>query len=211
MKIIDILFRRYRLWKISKFNPNKENYKKLETMSQKPIAMIISCCDSRVNVNSIFGGELGDYFIHKNIANIVPKNKLKTDNTGTLSAIEYALKSLKVSQIIVLGHSNCGGIQYGFEIYKNKKIKKDYAYINKWLENLKDPFEKILSTKSKKLDLSLLEKENIKYSINNLLTYPFIKKMVDRKKLKISGLWYEIKSGKLTQIHYSGKVENIKN
>ena len=209
MKLKDILFSRYKSWKTNVFNPNKIKYKKLESLPQKPIAMLITCCDSRINENSLFEVELGDFFVHKNIANIVPKNNPHLNNTATISAIEYAVKNLKVSQIIILGHSNCGGIKYGYEIHNNK-IKKDFKYVNKWLDNLRDPIEKTLLKNHKNLKMSSLEKANVKASINNLLTYPFIKKLVVKKKLKLIGLWYEIKSGNIMQVQSNGKFVNIK-
>ena len=78
---------------------------------QSPKAMIISCCDSRVNVEKIFSAKHGELFIHKNIANLVPAYKNKSLNCSTAAALEYGTLVLEVPAIIILGHSQCGGIK----------------------------------------------------------------------------------------------------
>ena len=96
--------------------------------------MVISCCDSRVHVTSIFGADEGDFFIHRNIANLgtticTPDG----DHHGTSAAIEYAIKELRVPHLIVLGHTGCGGIKSGHGLHSNN-INPDYIFINKWLK-----------------------------------------------------------------------------
>ena len=105
------LTNRYKFWKSTIYLQNEKNIKKLAKLGQKPKAMIISCCDSRVNLASIFRAKEGDFFIHRNIANIIPPyGSTKTDHS-TFAAIEYAIKELKVPNFIVMGHTKCGGIK----------------------------------------------------------------------------------------------------
>ena len=85
--------------------------------------MIISCCDSRVHVTSIFGSDAGEFFIHRNIANLVPPFKKDQDYHGTSAAIEYAVKTLKIPHIIVLGHSTCGGVKSCFDYFSGRDRK----------------------------------------------------------------------------------------
>ena len=123
MEIPKFLIERYQFWKKNTFEDYKDIYEQASKTAQKPIAMIITCCDSRILENTIFGGSVGDYFIHRNIANIVPSKNDKSQNIQTLSAIEYALKVLKIQNLIILGHSNCGGVEY---FYKSLLDKKKY-------------------------------------------------------------------------------------
>ena len=109
------LLNRYKGWKATQFEENKVWYKRLADEGQKPRAMIISCCDSRVHATSIFGADMGEFFIHRNIANLVPPFKVDMEYHGTSAAVEYAIKNLKIPHLIVLGHSNCGGIKGGYE------------------------------------------------------------------------------------------------
>ena len=124
MKIPKFLIERYQFWKENTFEEYKNIYNQASKYPQKPIAMIITCCDSRILENSIFGGSVGDYFIHRNIANIIPSKNDKENNIQTLSAIEYALKVLKITNLIILGHSNCGGVEYCYNALIDKKKNK---------------------------------------------------------------------------------------
>jgi carbonic anhydrase len=117
----DYLVQRYYGWKATTFANNKSWFHKLAKDGQYPRAMIISCCDSRVHVTSIFGSDAGEFFIHRNIANLVPPFKKDEDYHGTSAAIEYAVKSLKIPHIIVLGHSTCGGVKASYDYFSGKK------------------------------------------------------------------------------------------
>ena len=105
------LIQRYQGWKATTYSDNRAWYKRLATEGQRPRAMVISCCDSRVHVTSIFGADQGEFFIHRNIANLVPPYEPDGDHHGTSAAVEYAVTALNVAHLIVLGHSNCGGVQ----------------------------------------------------------------------------------------------------
>ena len=110
---------------------------------QSPKAMIISCCDSRVNVEKIFSAKHGEIFTHKNIANLVPAYRNKSLNCSTAAALEYGVLILEVPSIIILGHSQCGGIK----AYSEIKLGLDENELNlpsviKWLKTSKAMFFK---------------------------------------------------------------------
>ena len=105
------LLQRYHGWKATTYSENQAWYRRLASEGQRPRAMVISCCDSRVHVTSIFGADQGEFFIHRNIANLVPPYEPDGDHHGTSAAVEYAVRVLKVSNLMILGHSNCGGIK----------------------------------------------------------------------------------------------------
>lgn len=177
----------------------KKKIKKLAKLGQKPQAMIISCCDSRVNVTSIFGAKEGDYFIHRNIANIIPPYRSTKTDHSTFAAIEYAIKELKVPNFIVLGHTKCGGIKAGHDQHLKGQNKK-YKFINSWLSNLSTAFKNIPKKLSIENQIIFLEEENVRVSINNLLQFPIVQKMVKNKKLSIYGLIYDINSGDIKSL-----------
>ena len=191
------LVKRYKGWKATSFEENKSWYKKLSDEGQNPRAMIISCCDSRVHVTSIFGSEAGEFFIHRNIANLVPPFKQSSDYHGTSAAIEYAVTILKISHIIVLGHSSCGGIYGCFNYFSNKqKISNEgESFIRSWLELLRPSFNKLNKNDSEKQQIKTLEKNAILVSLENLITFPFVKKAITDEKLTLHGLWHEIDTG----------------
>ena len=127
-KLPTYLIDRYRGWRATGYEENKSWYSKIANQGQNPRSMVISCCDSRIHVTSIFGSDNGEFFIHRNIANLVPPYNADGDHHGTSAAVEYAVKSLKVSNIIILGHSFCGGVSSGYDLFKNDKIDRESIF-----------------------------------------------------------------------------------
>ncbi len=195
MEIPKFLIERYQFWKNNTFKDYKDTYYQASKTAQKPIAMIITCCDSRILENTIFGGSVGDYFIHRNIANIVPSKNDKEQNIQTLFAIEYALKVLKIPNLIILGHSNCGGIEYSYKKLKDKNNEINFEYIDKWVSCFHNTYKNIPPDLSEGQKITFLEQENIKQSIKNLHEYEFVDKLINENKLNIIGLWYQINTG----------------
>ena len=107
----DYLAQRYKGWKATKFADNAAWFRHLADEGQHPRAMVISCCDSRVHVTSIFGADRGEFFIHRNIANLVPPYSKDGHFYETSAAIEFAACYLNVEHIIVMGHSRCAGVR----------------------------------------------------------------------------------------------------
>ena len=195
----DYLIQRYNGWKATTFSNNKSWYHKLAEDGQQPRAMIISCCDSRVHVTSIFGSDAGEFFIHRNIANLVPPFKKDQDYHGTSAAIEYAVKTLKIPHIIVLGHSTCGGVKSCFDYFSGSTpdLYEDSNFVASWLEILRPSFEKISQELSISNKIRALEKQTVLTSIENLTTFPFIGNAIKNETLSLHGLWHDIGSGDL--------------
>ena len=105
------LVQRFQGWRATTYQDNRAWYRRLAASGQHPRAMVISCCDSRVHVTSIFGADEGEFFIHRNVANLVPPYNPDGEYHGTSAAVEYAVTSLGVAHIVVLGHSNCGAVR----------------------------------------------------------------------------------------------------
>ena len=190
------LIDRYKKWKSSEYLNNEEQFRKLAYSGQSPSTMVISCCDSRIHATSIFGADEGEFFIHRNIANLVPPYSPDGENHGTSAAIEYAIKELKVRHLIILGHQDCGGIKNGYHMHSNS-VDFNYEFINKWLSILLPAFNKIQKNVSEQKQIHQLEQESIKTSINNLFSFPFVKKAIDENNLLIHGLIHDIGSGNL--------------
>ena len=205
----DFLVSRYRNWKSSLYLSSEDHFKNLASLGQNPSSMVISCCDSRVHATSIFGADAGEFFIHRNIANLVPLYSPDGENHGTSAAIEYALKELKIQHLIVLGHSDCGGIRSGHSLHSNN-INPEYEFINKWLSILLPAFNNIAKDVSKEKQIEQLEEESIKNSLINLFSFPYIKKAVEDKNLSIHGLIHDIGSGGLKFLNPIAKdFENL--
>ena len=196
----EFLIERYNNWRSTLYSNNLKKFNKLAIQGQNPYSMVISCCDSRVHVTSIFGADEGEFFIHRNIANLVPPYSPDGENHGTSAAIEYAIKELKVKHLIILGHKDCGGIKYGHNMYSTASDTK-YEFINKWLSIILPAYNKIQKDVSELKQINQLEQESIKVSINNLFSFPFIKKAIEENSLSIYGLIHDIGSGNLKYLN----------
>ena len=204
----NFLIERYKKWKSSEYLKNEKKLKILASSGQRPSTMVISCCDSRIHATSIFGADEGEFFIHRNIANLVPPYSPDGENHGTSAAIEYAIKELKVHHLIILGHKDCGGIKYGHNMHSSL-VNSNYEFINKWLGILLPAFDVIQKNVSEQEQINQLEQESIKVSINNLFTFPFIKNAIDENNLSIHGLIHDIGSGNLKYLN--PLTENFEN
>jgi carbonic anhydrase len=193
------LVNRYHGWKATQYSENKAWYRRLAEEGQHPRAMVISCCDSRVHVTSIFGAETGEFFIHRNIANLVPPYEPDGDHHGTSAAIEFAVTSLKVAHIIVMGHSNCGGVNgcHAMCTGNAPELEKETSFVGRWMDILRPGYERVKDLPETVDQISALEREGVVISLENLMTFPFIRKGVEDETLNLHGLWNDISSGGL--------------
>ena len=193
------LVQRYHGWKATTHSENRAWYKRLATEGQRPRAMVISCCDSRVHVTSIFGADQGEFFIHRNIANLVPAYLPDGDHHGTSAAVEYAVTALKVAHIIVLGHSSCGGVQGCLDMCTGKapELEEKTSFVGRWMDILRPGYERVSAEHPAENQAAALEKEAVAVSIENLMTFPFVRESVESGDLSLHGLWTDIGEGTL--------------
>ena len=190
------LQQRYLTWKTTEYAEKQRLLEDLVDNGQKPRAMVISCCDSRVHVTSIFGAEQGDFFIHRNIANVIPPFAPDGLNHGTSAAIEYAVSVLEVKELIVLGHSQCGGVKACDDYCSNgSDIKENTQFIGNWIGILEPAHKRVAHIKDEEERTTALEKENVKQSLSNVMEFPFVHAAVDAGTLNLHGLWHDIRSG----------------
>jgi carbonic anhydrase len=176
------------------FTPNLDYYKELAG-SQHPTALWIGCSDSRLQTGHITQAKAGELFIQRNIGNIVP---IHDWNFATV--LEYAVVHLKVADVVVCGHSNCGAIR------ALDKESTD-SYIPLWLNNAREAkvrVDKTIEPPKTPVDMDtrymLIEKENVRLQIEHLHTYPLLKKAVDEKRIEVHGLYYDLGDGSLTRV-----------
>jgi carbonic anhydrase len=190
---------RYHGWKATGYAENKTWYRRLAAGGQHPRAMIISCCDSRVHVTSIFGADEGEFFIHRNIANMVPPYVSDREPHGTSAAVEYAVTALKVAHIIVMGHSSCGGVRgfYDMTMGNAPELAEETSFVGRWMELLQPGYDRIKDTCTGADCVNALEKEAVKVSLDNLMTFPFVADAVNSEELTLHGVWNDIGAGEL--------------
>lgn len=164
---------------------------------QKPQALLIGCCDSRVDPAVLLNCNLGDLFILRNIANLVPPYLKNDDYHGVSSSLEYAVCHLEVSDIIILGHSECGGIGALMESSNGGDMGE---FIGKWVNIAASARDKVLQDlpdAPRDKQARACEKEAVLVSLKNLMTFPWIKERVAKGQLSLHGWYYNIKTGQL--------------
>ena len=195
------LVQRYHGWKATTYAENQSWYRRLATEGQRPRAMVISCCDSRVHVTSIFGADQGEFFIHRNIANLVPPYEPDGNQHGTSAAVEYAVTALKVSHLVVMGHSSCGGVAGCHDMCTGHapELEEKSSFVGRWMDILRPGFEKVKDIPDEAERKRALEKQAVLTSLENLMTFPFVQDAVKEGSLSVHGLWNDIEEGTLEQ------------
>lgn len=191
--MLEKLLKGYERFRNGYFQRNRQHLEKL-AQQQAPDVAMVSCCDSRVDTGILFDAEPGEIFVIRNVANLIPPFELKGDYHGTSAALEFAVTCLKVKEIMVLGHANCGGIRALME--NDGNIKKD-GFIDRWMQIAVPAKKEVLARNDlNSLDekIDACEKTAISYSLRNLLTHPWIRERVEQGKLQLVGYYYERKS-----------------
>lgn len=194
------LVQRFHGWKATTYSENQAWYRRLAE-GQHPRAMVISCCDSRVHVTSVFGADQGEFFLHRNIANLVPPYEVDGGQHGTSAAVEYAVTALKVAHLIVLGHSSCGGVKGCHDMCSGAapELEDKSSFVGRWMDILRPGYERVKDIKDPDERTAALEKEAVLVSLENLMTFPFVKAAVDDGLLTLHGLWHDIGEGGIEQ------------
>lgn len=193
------LLQRYHGWKATGYAENRNWYRRLADEGQRPRAMVISCCDSRVHVTSIFGADQGEFFIHRNIANLVPPYEPDGDHHGTSAAVEYAVTMLNVSHLIVMGHSSCGGVQGCIDMCRGEapELEDKHSFVGRWMDILRPKYHLVADEPDPHVMATQLEKHSVLTSLDNLMTFPFLRSRVEADRLTLHGLWLDIGEGAL--------------
>ncbi|WP_040011055.1 carbonic anhydrase [Cupriavidus sp. HMR-1] len=166
-------------------------------LAQTPDALFITCSDSRVVPDLLASTHPGDLFTMRNVGNLIPPATAEGVSTGDLSeasAIEYAVLVLKVANIVVCGHSECGAMKAVYS--RNPKLKA--PNLDKWLYHASNAAFRLEHEGA--LDESLkphdqLSQLNVLVQIEHLMTYPIVRQQVMARALVLSGWWFDIATG----------------
>jgi len=186
----------FRQFQRSYFGKDRELFDQLK-QRQQPRALIISCCDSRVDPAILTSSEPGDLFVVRNVANLVPPCETGGGHHGVSAALEFGVCSLGVQHIIVLGHSQCGGIR---ALMEDSYGSEEVGFIAKWMHIAAPAREKIrkeLPHKSIDLQSRACEQAAILVSLENLLSFPWISQRVDAGTLTLHGWYFDMSQGEL--------------
>ena len=223
-----------------------ERLKRLSREGQKGACKIlcVSCCDSRCDPTWLFDSQPGEIFSVRNVANVVPpccvqdkesnKDDKKIDH-GTISAIEYAVKSLEVEAIVVLGHAQCGGCAHALHLFSPKTSRDDIhddraqeklcrksaetetsetkdfydgsGSVDAWCGHIEESVKYVCSKYDTEDErLRALEHENVRRSVENVKTYPFVRERIAKGELLVRGGFFTIFSGEVAMMDEDTKA-----
>lgn len=193
---------RYRRFRFRHYAPNQDRYQELADKGQAPDVMVVSCCDSRVDPETIFSAMPGELFVVRNVANLVPPFETTGTYHGVSAALEFAALNLRVSHILVIGHSGCGGIRTCLE--RDAARQTDAQFISNWmsmLDEARDAIRSDLGGRPVAEMAAALERAGVKRSLANLRTFPCIQILESRGRVALHGAHFDIASGALAVLN----------
>ena len=187
----------YRTFLKDEYPRQAEIYRSLADKGQSPRTMVVACCDSRADPSRIFAAKPGELFIVRNVANLVPPFEPLGEYHGTSAAIEFAVTALEVRNIVVLGHARCGGV-HGF--IQGQGQPQTSSFIGKWISLLKPAWGEVVQNGGRLSEAErehALELTSIRFSLDNLRTFPFVRERLDKGSIALHGGFFDIATGGL--------------
>jgi len=198
----------YRAFLNGSLRTEQDRYRELAS-GQSPEVMMIGCCDSRCAPEAIFNARPGELFVVRNIANLVPPYAPDAHAHGVSSALEFGVVALKVKHIVVLGHAQCGGVKAFAE---DAEPLTPGDFIGKWMSLMAPAAEKVGPRGSRPLSdyMTALEQANVELSLENLLTFPRLRTLVESGEITLHGAYFGVATGKLSiRDNATGKFEQV--
>src|SRR6201988_3392500 len=186
----------YRTFRTQRLPIEQSRYRELSVRGQSPEVMVIGCCDSRVSPEVIFDAGPGELFVMRNIANLVPTYQPDSAAHGVSAALEFAVSVLKVKHIVVLGHAQCGGIRAFVD--KLEPLSPG-DFIGKWMAMFVKPGEVVEQREHESMQqfVTRIEKAAVFRSLENLMTFPFVRNRVEGGQLQLHGAYFGVAEGTL--------------
>ena len=187
----------YRAFLVSRLRHEQDRYRTLSESGQSPQVMVIGCCDSRVSPEVVFDARPGELFVARNIANLVPPYTPDGAQRAVSAALEFAVQALKVKHIVVLGHAQCGGIRAFAE---EAAPLSPGDFIGHWMALIAPAVKAIGPRGDLPLEdyLARLEQASVIQTLDNLMTFPCVRILVERGKLALHGAYFGVATGQLS-------------
>jgi carbonic anhydrase len=188
----------------------QHRYRELAEHGQTPEIMVIGCCDSRVSPEVIFDARPGELFVVRNVANLVPPFETQGAYHGVSAALEFGVAALKVKHIVVLGHAHCGGVKAFAE---DAEPLSPGDFIGRWMSLMAPAAEKVgpRGSLSREQYLERMEKASIVNTLDNLMTFPRLRALVERGAVMLHGAYFGVAAGELSVLDkQSGEFSPVK-
>ena len=194
----------YRTFTSQRLPTEQSRYRELSERGQSPAVMVIGCCDSRVSPEVIFDAGPGELFVVRNVANLVPVYQPDGGAHGVSAALEYAVNVLRIQHIVVLGHAQCGGIRAFID---NIEPLSPGDFIGRWMAMFIKPGEVVQQRERETMQefIVRIEKAAIFRSLENLMTFPFVRTRVERGEMDLHGAYFGVAEGSLFVLDQEAK------
>lgn len=200
---MDELVAGYRRFRAEYWPTQRDNLESLARDGQHPHTLAIGCCDSRVAPEMIFNCAPGDVFTIRNIANLVPPYAPDMANHGTSAALEFAVRGLKIRRIAVIGHSSCGGVH---ALLQDKQTEAG-DFVTSWMRIAASARERAMLIADDPVKARrVAEIENVRVSLRNLATFPWIASACAAGALVVLGFYFDVAHGALTHVTEDGET-----
>jgi len=199
----------YRAFLIGRLRHEQDRYRDLGQSGQSPEVMVIGCCDSRVSPEVIFDARPGELFVVRNVANIVPPYAPDQRAHGVSAALEFGIGALRIKHIVVLGHAQCGGVRAYAE---DAEPLSPGDFIGNWMKLMAPAADKVgpRGALSAADYLTRLEQANVVNSLENLMTFPRLRKLIERGQVVVHGAYFGVATGQLSvRDHATGKFMQV--
>ena len=209
--VLDNLLDGYRRFRNTGWSANRERWASLRE-GQQPEAMIIACSDSRVDPSQIFDVDPGEIFVVRNVAALVPPFETSPGHHGVSAALEFAVQVLKVKEIVVMGHGMCGGCKAALTQELQGAEPGEGGFVADWislLDEARKPVADEFGIQGRSAEREM-EQAAVRVSLDNLMTFPCIRRKVGRGELRLRGAFFAISDGVLHLMDdESGRFEPI--
>lgn len=197
MEFPGLLIDGYLTFRRTRLAVEQDRYRALADTGQQPEIMIVGCCDSRVSPEVIFDARPGELFVLRNVANLIPPYSPTGLMHGVSAALEFAVEGLRVKHIVVLGHARCGGIR-AFAAQETPLSAGNF--IGKWMSLIAPAAEKLGAPSDRPLAeyLIRLERASILNTLDNLMTFPFVRSRVADRRLRLHAAYFDVATGMLS-------------
>ncbi len=172
---------------------------------QNPRTMVIACADSRVDPGMIFDAEPGELFVIRNVANLVPPYAPDGGQHATSAALEFGVRVLKVTDLVVMGHAMCGGVRALLTGVPDEAAD----FLAPWISVARVARGAVLRCTDPEEAQERCEQEVVKLSLENLMTFPWIAQPVRAGTLRLRGMRFDIRSGALELLEPDGAFRRI--
>lgn len=199
---MDALLDGYRRFRAETWPEERARYQALARWGQRPETLVVSCSDSRVDPQTVFGAVPGELFVVRNVAALVPPYAPDANYHGTSAALEFGVRVLQVSRIVVLGHALCGGVA----ALMDGAPAEARDFVGPWMgmaAGVRDPAADALGPDERR---DRYEAAVVRLSLDNLMTFPWVATAVEAGSLALHGFRFDIHTGILARVGEGGFV-----